>query len=107
MAPFRLNGWQRVAIVLSVVWAIVGSLWALNLLFARLPKLRNLPTSKQRQCLGLSETVRDAVGDGSTAAIDRSSHCCSRSHSCRVAARLRADRDSAMDTPRLPAVEPI
>jgi len=58
---------------------------------ARLPKLRNLPTSKQRQRLGLSETVRDAVGDGSTTATDRRNHCCSRSHSRRVAARLRAD----------------
>jgi hypothetical protein len=27
---FRLNGWQRIGIVLSVVWAIVGGLWGMK-----------------------------------------------------------------------------
>src|SRR6476469_2679837 len=29
----QLNGWQRIGIVISVLWVIVGSLWALHLLF--------------------------------------------------------------------------
>jgi hypothetical protein len=33
MRRLRLNGWQRIGIVLSVVWAIVGSLWGLHTLF--------------------------------------------------------------------------
>lgn len=45
MAPFRLNGWQRIAIVLSVVWAIVGSVWALNLLFE--PVYQNYATCQR------------------------------------------------------------
>ena len=31
VSRFRLNGWQRMGIVLSVVWAIVGGIWGLNL----------------------------------------------------------------------------
>jgi hypothetical protein len=31
---FRLNGWQRIGIVLSVVWMLVGALWAHHFLFA-------------------------------------------------------------------------
>ena len=27
MRGFRLNGWQRIGIVLSVLWAIFGGLW--------------------------------------------------------------------------------
>jgi heme/copper-type cytochrome/quinol oxidase subunit 2 len=27
MRGFRLNGWQRIGIVLSLVWAVVGGLW--------------------------------------------------------------------------------
>jgi hypothetical protein len=45
MASFRPNGWQRIAIVLSVVWAIVGSLWALNLLFK--PVYQNYATCQR------------------------------------------------------------
>lgn len=33
MRGFRLNGWQRIGIVLSVVWLIVGSYWSQHLLF--------------------------------------------------------------------------
>jgi hypothetical protein len=29
----RLHGWARIGIVLSTLWAVIGSLWALNLLF--------------------------------------------------------------------------
>ena len=28
MRGFRLNGWQRLGIVLSVLWLIVGTIWA-------------------------------------------------------------------------------
>jgi hypothetical protein len=27
MSGFQLNGWQRIGIVLSVVWLLVGALW--------------------------------------------------------------------------------
>jgi hypothetical protein len=27
MRGFRLNGWQRIGIVLSMLWAVVGGLW--------------------------------------------------------------------------------
>lgn len=33
MSGRRLHGWARIGIVLSMVWAIIGSIWALNLLF--------------------------------------------------------------------------
>jgi hypothetical protein len=33
MRRLHLNGWQRIGIVLSVVWAIVGGLWGRKLMF--------------------------------------------------------------------------
>jgi len=33
MSGRRLHGWARIGIVLSIVWAIMGGIWALNLLF--------------------------------------------------------------------------
>ena len=33
MSGHRLHGWARIGIVLSMVWAIMGSIWTLNLLF--------------------------------------------------------------------------
>jgi hypothetical protein len=35
MSGRRLHGWARVGIVLSIVWAIMGSVWGLNTLFGR------------------------------------------------------------------------
>jgi len=35
MSQRRLHGWARIGIVLSLVWAITGSIWALNLLYGR------------------------------------------------------------------------
>jgi hypothetical protein len=29
----RLHGWARIGIVLSTLWAVIGSVWALDLLF--------------------------------------------------------------------------
>ena len=33
MRKFRLNRWQRIGIVLSGLWAIVGTIWAQRVLF--------------------------------------------------------------------------
>jgi hypothetical protein len=38
----RLHGWARIGIVLSIVWAIMGSLWGLNMLFG--PVYQNYAT---------------------------------------------------------------
>ena len=62
MSGRRLHGWARIGIVLSVVWAIMGSIWALNCSSARLPELRDLPDPDQRQPFRLSATFSDAVG---------------------------------------------
>jgi len=40
----RLNGWARIGIVLSTLWAVIGSLWALNLLFE--PVYQNYATCR-------------------------------------------------------------
>ena len=42
MSGRRLHGWARIGIVLSIVWAIMGSIWALNLLFG--PVYQNYAT---------------------------------------------------------------
>ena len=44
MSGRRLHGWARIGIVLSTVWAIIGSLWALNLLFE--PVYQNYATCR-------------------------------------------------------------
>jgi hypothetical protein len=44
MSGRRLHGWARIGIVLSTVWAISGSLWALNLLFE--PVYQNYATCR-------------------------------------------------------------
>ena len=31
MRGFRLNGWQRIGIVLSTLWAVVGGLWGYHI----------------------------------------------------------------------------
>jgi len=31
MRGFRLSGWQRIGIVLSVVWLVVGGIWGIKL----------------------------------------------------------------------------
>lgn len=38
----RLHGWARIGIVLSMVWAIMGSIWGLNMLFG--PVYQNYAT---------------------------------------------------------------
>ena len=35
MRGFRLSGWQRIGIVLSVVWLLVGNLWVHHILSER------------------------------------------------------------------------
>lgn len=35
MSHRRLHGWARIGIVLSLMWTIIGSVWALNLLYGR------------------------------------------------------------------------
>jgi hypothetical protein len=40
----RLHGWARIGIVLSTLWAVIGSLWALNLLFE--PVYQNYATCR-------------------------------------------------------------
>ena len=42
MSGRRLHGWARIGIVLSIVWAIMGGIWALNLLFG--PVYQNYAT---------------------------------------------------------------
>ena len=35
MRGFRLNGWQRIGIVLSALWVLVGNVWLHNVLLER------------------------------------------------------------------------
>jgi hypothetical protein len=46
VSRFRLNGWQRIGIVLSVVWILVGALW--GWMFA---------TADYRSCVVMASSV--------------------------------------------------
>ena len=72
MSGHRLHGWARIGIVLSMVWAIMGSIWALNLLFE--PVYQNYATcqtlisASPSDCLQLFQTqLADARGRRLTA----------------------------------------
>jgi uncharacterized membrane protein len=45
MRRFRLSGWQRIGIVLSVVWLVVGFVWARHLIYDPI-------YASDAQCLG-------------------------------------------------------
>ena len=47
MLGFRLNRWQRIGIVLSSLWAIVGTIWAQRVLF---------PTNLYSKCVDAGVT---------------------------------------------------
>ena len=44
MRGFRLNGWQRIGIVLSLAWLPVGYFWALHMMYGPLE-------ATHRECL--------------------------------------------------------
>jgi len=95
--------WARIGIVLSMVWAIMGSIWALKLAFrTRLPELRDLPDPDHRQSFWLSATFSDAVGRRSRAEACGGCHCGPRNYPPGVAACLRPGRPRPLDQTRLP-----
>ena len=44
MRRFRLNGWQRIGIVLSVVWVVVAGVWVMS-------TVEHLASTRLRSCL--------------------------------------------------------
>jgi hypothetical protein len=70
---FRLNGWQRIGIVLSVVWAIVGGLWGMKQAVAPAWRQFNACMSLPNVDVKVSEEIKNedlaAIQPWSTAAI--------------------------------------
>jgi hypothetical protein len=50
MREFRLNGWQRIGIVLSVLWAIVGAIWGLKIAAAPYDACMSNPALDWKYC---------------------------------------------------------
>lgn len=72
MRGFHLNGWQRIGIVASVIWAIVGGLWGMKLAvapaFQQFNACMSLPSSDVKVCEGIKNEDLAVVQPWSTAA---------------------------------------
>lgn len=105
MSGRRLHGWARIGIVLSMVWAIMGSIWALNLLFETVYQnyatCQTLISASPSDCQQLFQTqLADARGRRLTAV----GHCGPRTCPRGVDACLRPGRPSPLDQTRLPTL---
>ena len=63
MWGFRLNGWQRIGIVLSMLWAVVGGLWGNHI---AIQEGGAIPIAHYKRCI----TQPDYDDDECSAAFD-------------------------------------
>jgi hypothetical protein len=83
---FRLNGWQRIGIVLSAAWALLGGI---------LGWLVTDPVVERLRCESLRCVLLRGVGQRATAG--RRCNIQTYAHPHRMAARLRGYRPRALD----------